>query len=57
MALGMLCVTAAGGHLGTSATMLLDLGNILGNWSLTAVTGTATLGVTRSGQKSLTPGG
>lgn len=53
----MLCVTAAGGHLGTSATMLLDLGNILGNWSLTAVTGTATLGVTRSGQKSLTPGG
>ncbi|MGW3154022.1 hypothetical protein ACWDG9_04860 [Streptomyces sp. NPDC001073] len=57
VALGMLCVTAAGGLLGTGATMLLDLGNTLGNWSLTAVTGTATPGVTRSGQKSLTPGG
>lgn len=57
VALGMLCVTAAGGLLGTAATMLLDVGNTLGNWSLTAVTGTATPGVTRSGQKSLTPGG
>ncbi|MFE7762958.1 hypothetical protein [Streptomyces sp. NPDC057438] len=57
VALGMLCVTAAGGLLGTAATMLLDVGNTLGNWSLTAVTGTATPGVTRSGHKSLTPGG
>ncbi|ROP53293.1 hypothetical protein [Streptomyces sp. PanSC9] len=57
VALGMLCVTAAGGLLGTGATMLLDAGNTLGNWSLTAVTGTATPGVTRSGHKSLTPGG
>jgi hypothetical protein len=57
VALGMLCITAAGGLLGTAATMLLDAGNTLGNWSLTAVTGTATPGVTRSGHKSLTPGG
>ncbi|MFE6627366.1 hypothetical protein ACFVNB_08980 [Streptomyces rochei] len=57
VALGMLCVTAAGGLLGTAAMMLLDAGSTLGNWSLTAVTGTATPGVTRSGQKSLTPGG
>ncbi|WP_327131996.1 hypothetical protein OG311_13480 [Streptomyces sp. NBC_01343] len=57
VALGMLCVTAAEGLLGTGATMLLGLGNTLGNWSLTAVTGTVTPGVTRSGAKSLTPGG
>ncbi|MFD9618485.1 hypothetical protein ACFWB2_14615 [Streptomyces virginiae] len=57
VALGMLCVTAAGGLLGTGATMLLDVGNNLGNWSLTAVTGTVTPGLTRSGSKSLTPGG
>ncbi|MDC2953368.1 hypothetical protein PO587_02740 [Streptomyces gilvifuscus] len=57
VALGMLCVTAAGGLLGTAATMLMDVGNTLGNWSLTAVTGTTTPGVTRSGHKSLTPGG
>ncbi|MBL1104926.1 hypothetical protein JK361_10020 [Streptomyces sp. 5-8] len=57
VALGMLCVTAAGGLLGTAATMLLGLGNTLGNWSLTAVTGTATPGVTRSGHIALTPGG
>jgi hypothetical protein len=31
VALGMLCVTAAGGLLGTGATMLLDLGNIRGS--------------------------
>lgn len=57
IALGMLCVTAAGGLLGTGAVMLLDAGSTLGNWSLTAVTGTATPGVTRSGQKVLSPGG
>ncbi|MGW4437033.1 hypothetical protein ACWELO_14920 [Streptomyces sp. NPDC004596] len=57
VALGMLCVTAAGGLLGTTATMVLDLGNTMGNWSLTAVTGTATPGATRSGPKALTPGG
>ncbi|MET9510776.1 hypothetical protein ABZX62_20340 [Streptomyces flavidovirens] len=57
VALGMLCITAAGGLLGTGATMLLDLGSTLGNWSLTAVTGTVTPGVTRSGVKALTPGG
>ncbi|MEU6449617.1 hypothetical protein [Streptomyces sp. NPDC046979] len=57
VALGTLSITAAGGLLGTAAMMLLDAGNTLGNWSLTAVTGTATPGVTRSGQKSLTPGG
>ncbi|MEU5448674.1 hypothetical protein [Streptomyces californicus] len=56
-ALGMLTITAAGGLLGTGAVMLLDAGNTLGNWSLTAVTGTATPGVTRSGQKVLSPGG
>jgi hypothetical protein len=57
VALGMLAVTAAGGLIGTAATMLLGLGNSLGDWSLTAVTGTATPGVTRSGQKTLSPGG
>ncbi|MFF3357129.1 hypothetical protein ACFYWN_31815 [Streptomyces sp. NPDC002917] len=57
VALGMLCVTAAGGLLGTGATMLLGLGNTLGNWSLTAVTGSVTPSVTRSGHKALTPGG
>ncbi|KAA0924264.1 hypothetical protein [Streptomyces apricus] len=57
VALGMLCVTAAGGLLGTGAVMLLGGGNVLGDWSLTAVTGTATPSVTRSGQKALTPGG
>ncbi|MCX5234422.1 hypothetical protein OG824_04135 [Streptomyces prunicolor] len=57
VALGMLCVTAAGGLLGTGAVMLLGLGDSLGNWSLTAVTGTVTPGVTRSGQKVLSPGG
>ncbi|QHA04600.1 hypothetical protein GQF42_16035 [Streptomyces broussonetiae] len=57
VALGMLCIVAAGGLLGTAATMLLGLGNTLGDWSLTAVTGTATPGVTRSGHTALTPGG
>ncbi|MGA5121307.1 hypothetical protein [Streptomyces pseudogriseolus] len=57
VALGMLCVTAAGGLLGTGAVMLLDAGNTLGNWSLTAVTGPATPGVTKSGHEVLSPGG
>ncbi|MFF3558951.1 hypothetical protein ACFYXS_02765 [Streptomyces sp. NPDC002574] len=57
VALGMLCVTAAGGVLGTGATMLLSAGNLLGDWSLTAVTGSSTPSVTRSGHNALTPGG
>lgn len=57
MALGMLAITSAGGLIGTAATMLLHGGNTLGDWSLTAVTGTATPSVTRSGHKSLSPGG
>lgn len=56
-ALGMLAITAAGGLIGTAAVMLLHSTNTLGNWSLTAVTGTATPSVTRSGHKSLSPGG
>lgn len=57
MALGMLAITSAGGLLGTVATMILHTGNTLGDWSLTAATGTSTPSVTRSGRKSLSPGG
>jgi len=57
MALGMLSITASGGLIGTLATMTLHTSNVLSDWSLTAVTGTATPSVTRSGHKSLTPGG
>lgn len=56
-ALGMLAVTASGGLIGTAAVMLLHSTNTLGNWSLTAATGTATPSVTRSGHRALTPGG
>ncbi|WP_328981755.1 hypothetical protein OG258_19875 [Streptomyces mirabilis] len=57
MALGMVSVTAAGGLIGTAATFLLNTGSLVGNWSLVSLTGTATPEVTRSGLKSLTPGG
>ncbi|MFI1409393.1 hypothetical protein ACH4Y0_05605 [Streptomyces sp. NPDC020707] len=57
MALGMIAVTAAGGLIGTAAGFVLDTGSLIGNWSLTAATGTATPEVTRSGLKALTPGG
>ncbi|WP_405459749.1 hypothetical protein OG786_21040 [Streptomyces sp. NBC_00101] len=57
MALGMVAVTAAGGLIGTAAVFLLNSGSMVGNWSLTAVTGTVTPEVTRSGLKALTPGG
>ncbi|WP_413757190.1 hypothetical protein [Streptomyces sp. MMBL 11-3] len=57
MSLGMISVTASGGLIGTAATFLLDTGSLIGNWSLTAATGTATPEVTRSGLKALTPGG
>lgn len=56
-ALGMLSITAAGGLLGTCAVMILHTANTLGNWSLTAATGSATPSVTRSGHKALSPGG
>lgn len=56
-ALGMLAITAAGGLLGTVAVMILHTTNTLGNWSLTAATGTVTPSVTRSGRKALSPGG
>ncbi|MFD9920638.1 hypothetical protein [[Kitasatospora] papulosa] len=57
MALGMVAVTAAGGLIGTAAVFLLNTGSMAGNWSLTAVTGTVTPEVTRSGLKALSPGG
>jgi hypothetical protein len=57
MALGMIAITASGGLIGTAATFLLDTSSLIGNWSLTGLTGTATPEVTRSGLKALTPGG
>ncbi|MEV5289936.1 hypothetical protein AB0K64_01690 [Streptomyces sp. NPDC053741] len=57
MALGMVAVTAAGGLIGTAAVFLLNGGSMAGNWSLVALTGTATPEVTRTGLKALTPGG
>jgi hypothetical protein len=57
VALGTLSVTAAGGLVGTLATIVLGMGNSVGNWSLTSVTGTVTPSVTRSGHKGLSPGG
>ncbi|MFC4609743.1 hypothetical protein ACFO9E_18260 [Streptomyces maoxianensis] len=57
MGLGMVAVTAAGGLIGTAAVFLLNTGSLVGNWSLTALSGTATPEVTRSGLKALTPGG
>ncbi|MFD4523274.1 hypothetical protein ACFWP7_04930 [Streptomyces sp. NPDC058470] len=57
MSLGMISVTAAGGLIGTAASFILSTGSLVGNWSLTAVTGTVTPEVTRSGLKALSPGG
>ncbi|MFD8072176.1 hypothetical protein ACFV3E_05935 [Streptomyces sp. NPDC059718] len=57
MALGMVSITAAGGIIGTAATFVLNTGSLVGNWSLTAATGSVTPEVTRSGLKALTPGG
>ncbi|MEU0844801.1 hypothetical protein ABZ370_35755 [Streptomyces sp. NPDC005962] len=57
MALGMIAITAAGGLIGTAAGFVLNSGSMLGNWSLTAVTGTETPEVTRSGLKALSPRG
>ncbi|MFI6606870.1 hypothetical protein [Streptomyces sp. NPDC050507] len=57
MCLGMVSITAAGGLIGTGAQFLLNSGSLIGNWSLTAATGTVTPEVTRSGLKALSPGG
>ncbi|MFJ8507722.1 hypothetical protein [Streptomyces avermitilis] len=57
MSLGMIAITAAGGLIGTAAGFLLNSGSLIGNWSLTAATGTVTPEVTRSGLKALSPGG
>ncbi|MFG2380578.1 hypothetical protein [Streptomyces avermitilis] len=57
MSLGMIAITAAGGLIGTAAGFLLNTGSLIGNWSLTAATGTVTPEVTRSGLKALSPGG
>jgi hypothetical protein len=57
VALGLVAATAAGGLVGAVASLVLGMGNSLGNWSLTGLTGTSTPGVTRSGHKALSPGG